>query len=337
MSAAPPARPALSVLDPTLLPHGHGPAEGLAHSIALARHAEQHGYARVWTTEHHEHPALAKATPLLLTYYLARHTERIRVGTGGVMLPHHAPLAVAEQAAFLTALHPDRVDLGLGRAPGASVTAAHALGRGAGPDHAGQLDALTALLADGDGAGAPVRAVPVGSPPPAVWLLGSSPWSACEAARRGLPYAFAHHFGGGGAGDALRLYRERFRPSAALDRPYALVTANVVAADTAGEAARQAASQILAFRSYHELRPDTLLPPDEAAARLARTRGSYPATVICGNPAQVRQALDHLAAETGADELMINTTLHDQTARLRSYRLLADAYASPSAAEGPRS
>ncbi|MEU8764235.1 LLM class flavin-dependent oxidoreductase [Streptomyces sp. NPDC048659] len=325
--------PLLSVLDPTIVPSGLTPADTVAASVELARHAERLGYARLWVTEHHNHPALAKGTPLLYTLYLAARTRRIRVGAGGVMLPNHAPLAVAEEAALLGALHPGRVDLGVGRAPGADPATAHALSRGTPFAHERRLDDLAELLGlPGTGGGTRrgprtgVRAVPVGAPPPELWILGSSPYSALLAAERGLPYAFAHHFGGPGTTTVPRLYRERFRPSAALSRPYTLVTANVVAADTEAEARRQAASQVLTFQSYHEHRPDILLPPETAAERLARTRGDYPATVLSGTAGRVKDELDRLARVTGADEIMVNTTVHDQRARLRSYALLADAY-----------
>ncbi|MEU8759409.1 LLM class flavin-dependent oxidoreductase [Streptomyces sp. NPDC048659] len=323
-----PAAPALSVLDTTFIPTGSTSGRTVADSVRLARHAEGLGYRRLWVTEHHNHPALAAASPPVLLAHLAARTERIRVGSGGMLLPHHAPLAVAEQFTLLHAIHPDRVDLGVGRGAGTDPATSHALRRADPGEFAAQVSDLEAFLGHRDHApGSPyrsVRTVPADTPGPPLWILGSSPYGARVAAARGLPFAFAHHFGGDTAG-AIRLYRETFRPSKVLDRPYALISLTAVAAGTAAEARRHAAAQELAQLRIAQGLPDALLPADEAVALLAGRSTPFGARGVVGDPRSVAAELTALAGATGADELMIVTALHDQDARLRSYALIAEA------------
>ncbi|MEU6112300.1 LLM class flavin-dependent oxidoreductase [Streptomyces albidoflavus] len=329
----------LSVLDPTIVPSGLTPARTLAASVTLARHAEELGYERLWVTEHHNHPDLAMGTPPLLIAHLASHTQHIRVGSGGVMLPNHAPLTVAEQFAFLHAAHPGRIDLGLGRGPGTDPAAARALRRSDAGGFAEQVGLLQAFLGLRDWpARHPYRevvAVPVGTPAPPLWILGSSAYGASLAGAAGLPFAFAHHFGGGGAAEAMRLYRDSFRPSAAQEHPYTLITVTVVCAGTEAEARRQAASQEVVQARISRSAPHALLPPDEAVALMAGGTTPFGASAVVGTPGQVVRELRNLVAETGADEVMVNTCLHDQDARLRSYALLREAWGERGADRRP--
>ncbi|WP_381560003.1 LLM class flavin-dependent oxidoreductase [Streptomyces eurythermus] len=323
--------PRLSVLDTTFVPVGSTAAETVAGSVALARLAERLGLARMWVTEHHSHPTLAAAAPAVLIAHLAAHTDRIRLGSGGVLLPHHAPLTVAEQFALLTALHPDRIDLGVGRGAGTDRATSHALRRSDTTDFAGQVGELAAFL--GIAAWPPahpyrqVRTVPDAVPAPPLWILGSSPYGARLAAERGLPFAFAHHFGGDTAA-AIRLYRDGFRPSAVLAEPYAVISLTAMAAETDAEARYHAASQELAQLKISRGLPDALLPADQATALLGGAATPFGARSVVGEPHAVAERMERLAASTGADELMIVTCVHDQEARLRSYELITEALRS---------
>ncbi|WP_381559985.1 MsnO8 family LLM class oxidoreductase [Streptomyces eurythermus] len=278
----------LSVLDPAVVPSGPTAADTVGASVDLARHAEDLGYRRLWVTEHHNHPGLATGTPPVLMAHLATRTSRLRVGSGGVMLPNHAPLAVAEQFALLAALHPGRIDLGVGRGAGTDPVAARALNRADAHDFPRAVAELRAFLGERElPPGHPygtIHTVPQATPPPALWVLGSSAYGARLAAAAGLPFAVAHHFGGGDAGHVLRLYRDTFRPSAAQDRPRTLITVTVVAADTAAEARRHAASQELVQLRIARGLPDALLPADEAAALLGRAATPFGASAIVGDP-----------------------------------------------------
>ncbi|MEU6112292.1 LLM class flavin-dependent oxidoreductase [Streptomyces albidoflavus] len=324
----PSARPALSVLDTTFIPAGATSAETVGFTVDLARHAEHLGYRRLWVTEHHNHLTLAAASPPVLIAHLAAHTSAIRLGAGGMLLPHHAPLAVAEQFALLHAVHPDRIDLGVGRGAGSDSATARALLRSDPAHLADQVAEVEAFLGhrpwpEGHPYAA-VRTVPADAAPPPLWVLGSSPYGARLAAARGLPFAFAHHFGGDTAG-ALRLYREVFRPSPLLDRPYALISLTAVVAPTEAEARLHAAAQELAQVKIARGLPDALLPAEEAARVLGSTATPFGSRSVVGTPRVVGEELSRLATATGADELMVVTALHDQAARLRSYTLLAEA------------
>lgn len=318
----------LSVLDLSPVGEGSTPAQSLANTLDLARHAERLGYKRYWLAEHHNMPGIASAATAVVIAHVAAGTKTIRVGAGGIMLPNHAPLVIAEQFGTLEALHPGRIDLGIGRAPGTDQRTARALRRGSAPmgadDFPEQLSELVSYFR-GDG---PVVAVPSHGHQPAFWLLGSSGYSAQVAGLLGLPFAFAHHFSSENTLPALALYRERFQPSEVLDRPYAMIAASVLAADTDEEAMRLAMPGALQFLRLRQGQPGLVPTPEEAAA--------YPYTEqelgfiedrlggqIIGSPDTVRAGVHELVERTGVDELMVVTSTHNGADRLRSYELLA--------------
>ena len=321
----------LSVLDLVPIGVGSSASEALAHSTSLVRKAEELGFRRYWVAEHHAMPGVGSSAPAVLIAHLAAVTSRIRVGSGGVMLPNHQPLVVAEQFGMLDALHPGRIDLGIGRAPGTDPRTARALRRGASLGADEFPDQLTELAAYFRGEG-PVLAVPAAGQQPAMWLLGSSGYSAQVAGLLGLPFAFAHHFSAENTLPALALYRETFRPSPLLERPYAMIAASVFAADTDAEAHRIALPSALQFLRLRQGKPGLVPTPDDAAA--------YPftpverqaidermGTQIIGSPETVRDGVRELVERTGVDELMVVTNTHDGADRLRSYELLAKALA----------
>ncbi|GAA1344634.1 LLM class flavin-dependent oxidoreductase [Saccharothrix algeriensis] len=328
----------LSVLDLAPVTTATDARTALAHTRELARHVERLGYRRFWLAEHHNMPGIASSSPAILIGHVADATTTLRVGSGGVMLPNHPPLVVAEQFGTLTALHPGRIDLGIGRAPGTDQRTARALRRTEGPlsadDFPQQLSELLGYFAGTED----LAAVPAQGNEPPVWLLGSSGYSAQVAGLLGLPFAFAHHFSAENTIPALRLYRERFRPSAALDRPHAMVCASVIVADTAEHADWIAAPQALSFLRLRQNRPGPLATPQEAAEYpytefdrlLVRDRLSQQ---VVGDPATAREQLEQLLADTAADELMVTTMVADQSDRLRSYELLADLAGLPRSSE----
>ncbi|MEV1050771.1 LLM class flavin-dependent oxidoreductase [Streptomyces sp. NPDC049887] len=351
----------LSVLDLVTVGSGSTAGRALRTSVDLARLAERRGYHRHWVAEHHSMPGVASSSPAVILAHLAAHTERIRLGSGGVMLPNHAPLVIAEQFGTLEALAPGRVDLGLGRAPGTDGATAAALrrtdGLGASAREAGgegaddfpqQLAELTRFLDDDFPDGHPyarVHAVPgpvqataaggvqTAARPP-VWLLGSSGFSARLAGVLGLPFAFAHHFSARNTVPALDLYRDSFRPSKVLDAPYALIGVAALASDDAREARRQVMTGVLSMLRLRTGRPGLIPAPEEAEAydfgpmEREFVDGRL-ADIVHGTPDEVRAGLDALVKRTGADELMITTNAHGGEARLRSYELIADAYGLP--------
>ncbi|THA81819.1 LLM class flavin-dependent oxidoreductase [Streptomyces sp. A0592] len=338
----------LSVLDLVTVGAGSTAYDSLRTSVAISRLAESRGYHRHWVAEHHSMPGVASSSPAVILAHLAAHTSRIRLGSGGVMLPNHAPLAVAEQFGTLEALAPGRIDLGLGRAPGTDGRTAAAL-RGPGrleegaDDFPRRLAELTRFLDDDFPDGHPyarVHAVPgpvqgpVGRPP--LWLLGSSGFSARLAGELGLPFAYAHHFSAAGTLPALDLYRESFRPSAVLDAPYAVIGVSALAADTDEEARAQVLTGALSMLRLRTGRPGLVPTPEEAAAYpytpLEREFvDGWLANIVHGTPDAVADGLDGLAKRTGADELMLTANAHSGAARLRSYGLIADAYGMPTA------
>ncbi|MFE5807744.1 LLM class flavin-dependent oxidoreductase [Streptomyces sp. NPDC056491] len=336
----------LSVLDLVTVGAGSTAHASLRTSVGIARLAEARGYHRHWVAEHHSMPGVASSSPAVILAHLAAHTSRIRLGSGGVMLPNHAPLAVAEQFGTLEAMAPGRIDLGLGRAPGTDGRTAAAL-RGPGRlDEAAdefprRLAELTRFLDDDFPDGHPyarVHAVPgpvqgpAGRPP--LWLLGSSGFSARLAGELGLPFAYAHHFSAAGTIPALDLYRQSFRPSAVLDAPYAAIGVSALAADTDGQARAQVLTGALSMLRLRTGRPGLIPTPEEAAAydfsppEREFVHG-WLANVVHGTPDEVRTGLDDLAKRTGADELMLTSNAHSGSARLRSYALVADAYGMP--------
>jgi luciferase family oxidoreductase group 1 len=333
----------LSVLD--LAPVGVDitPSEALSTTAELARSAERWGYHRFWVAEHHGMPGIASSSPAVVIAHLASATSTLRLGSGGVMLPNHAPLVIAEQFGTLQALHPGRIDLGIGRAPGTDQGTARALRRTTGPlsadDFPEQLGELIAFLRDEfpiDHPYADVHSIPHGDPPP-VWLLGSSGFSAQVAGALGLPFAFAHHFSAANTMPALELYRQSFQPSAVLDQPYSLIGVQTVAADTdegALELARPIALSILRLRRGSPGR----LPTPKEAAEYPYTEleqhfiDNWLADAIYGSPTTVRAGLDELRERTGVNELMITANIADRQAKLRSYELVAQSYKLPGAA-----
>ncbi len=327
----------LSVLDLVPVAAGSTASDALAASTALARRTEELGFRRYWVAEHHGMPGVAGSAPAVLIAHLAAATSTIRVGSGGVMLPNHQPLVVAEQFGTLDALHPGRIDLGIGRAPGTDPRTAAALRRGTDPlgaeDFPRQLAELAAYFR-GEG---PVTAVPAHGQRPEMWLLGSSGYSAQLAGRLGLPFAFAHHFSGGSTVAALEAYRAAFRPSPVLERPWAVVCASVLVADDDERARWLAAPAALQFLKLRLGEPGPLPTPADAAAHpytrpeRAFVEDRLDAQVL-GGPATVAAGVAELVARTGADELMVVTATHDAADRLRSYELLAAAVGVPAAA-----
>jgi luciferase family oxidoreductase group 1 len=335
----------LSVLDQSPIPEGARPADALANSVDLARHAERLGYERYWLAEHHATPALACAAPEILIGAVAQSTDTIRVGSGGVMLPHYSPLKVAEVFSTLAGLHPERIDLGLGRAPGTDPMTMLALQRDrrhAPPDDfPEQLTELLALLENRVPPDHPLaRHAPLlpGLPErPEPWLLGSSPQSAIWAGELGLPYAVADFINPQGAALAAD-YRGRFIDSERLAAPHVLACTIAICADTDEEAERIASSGRMMFSLLRMGRLIPIPPPEKALAYLAtRERPGADARrrAIVGSPEKVRVGLEAVAAEYGADELMVLTITYDHDARKRSYELIADAFRPAPA--GPRS
>lgn len=325
-------RPPLSVLDLAVVTDGGTTAKALAETTTLAQRAEALGYRRFWVAEHHNMASVASTSPPVLMAHLAARTERIRVGSGGIMLPNHPPLVVAEQLAALEALHPGRIDLGLGRAPGADQRTAAALRRGAlgAEDFPRDLLDLMGLLGDVRGEGGlweHFTATPVATSSPQILLLGSSGYSAQLAGLLGLPFAFAHHFGMGGTLEALDLYREAFRPSPVLDAPHAIVTASVLIAPTDEAAEWEAAPGRLMSHGIRTGRREPLVSPATAASHpLLPAALAMPSNRIVGSPASALPQLDELVLTTGADEVMVSTTTFELGPRLEHLALLMDAW-----------
>ncbi|MEV5983497.1 LLM class flavin-dependent oxidoreductase [Streptomyces sp. NPDC052051] len=345
----------LSVLDLVTVGAGSTASDALRTSVALSRLAESRGFHRYWVAEHHSMPGVASSSPAVILAHLAAHTERIRLGSGGVMLPNHAPLVIAEQFGTLEAMAPGRIDLGLGRAPGTDGATAAALRRAdqlheGAEDFPQQLAELTRFLDDDFPDGHPyarIHAVPgpvqAGSPGgvqsphrPPIWLLGSSGFSARLVGTLGLPFAFAHHFSAQNTVPALDLYRASFRPSPVLDAPYALIGVAALAADDEKEARRQVRAAALNMIRLRKGRPGLVPTPEEAEAYAfdpleEEFLNSWTANVVHGTADEVRSGLDDLQKRTGADELMLTANAHGGAARLRSYELIADAYELPTA------
>lgn len=329
--------PPLSILDVSPVVAGSTEADALGETMELAKHAERLGYSRYWLAEHHGGAMVASSSPELMIGAVASSTKRIRVGSGGVMLPNHSPLRVAEQFKVLAALHPDRIDLGIGRAPGTDQMTAYALRRSreamVADDLPEQLDELLAFAGSRPWpASHPfghVKAAPFEVPLPPIYLLGSSEYSAQLAAERGLPFAFAAHINPALAVEALRLYRTTFKPSEELSEPYAILGHAVVCAPDDEEAWRIAAPARVAFRRLRR-GAATPLPTLEEALAEEGDRPRRPASptdqTIVGNPTQVRERLEEMRSLGGADELIVMTNTHDFADRLRSYELLATEF-----------
>lgn len=327
----------LSVLDLSPIPSGSTSGDALRNTLELAQLADRLGYTRYWLAEHHNFTSIASVAPEVMIGQVARVTRHIRVGAGGIMLPNHAPLKVAEVFRTLEALFPGRIDLGIGRAPGTDPTTARALRRSAmigAETFPYQLEELF-HFAEGDFPPEhPFRnvvAAPVDVPLPPVWLLGSSDFSARLAAQMGLGFGFAAHFGAFDPVAAMRLYRESFTPSKYLAQPHAILTVSVICADTAAEAERLAATLDLYWLGIHKGKRGPLPSPEDALAypfteeerAIAR---SYRKMHIIGTPPEVKAAIADLAARTQADEVMVTATIYSHPSRLRVYELLAGAF-----------
>lgn len=339
----------LSVLDLAPVRTDQTTADALAATTQLAQAADRLGFERYWVAEHHNMPAVAATAPPVLIAHLVAHTERIRVGSGGVMLPNHAPLAVAEQFALLEAAHPGRIDLGIGRAPGSDPVTSWALRGAAGRDDSDiqnfprYLDDVVALM-DGSGVRVPIpnqqyvlKATPVAASTPQLWLLGSSMYSAHLAAAKGLPYVFAHHFSGKGTAEALEVYRSEFRPSDVCERPTTFLTANVVVAETSDEATALALPNLQNMARLMTGKPmgPVDLVEDAEGLELDPAMDSLVdsglARMVVGDPQTGRKELEALAAEFEVDEVMVHpvasarrgTDPRTSPGRVRTLELLA--------------
>ena len=327
----------LSVLDQSPIISGHTPAQAIAATIELAVAAERLGYSRYWLAEHHSLAALADPCPEILATRVAAATSRIRVGTGGILLPHYSPLKVAEQFRMLEALYPQRIDLGIGRAPGGDRTTALAMGEGrysGAEDFPEQVQFLVAYLDDALPAGHPfakVKAQPAGPTAPPVWLLGSSDYSGALAAQLGLNFAFAHFISADGGDAVMRDYKRKFQPSARETKPQAMLTVFTICAETDAEAERRAASIDLR-RLNMDYGINSTVPSEREAesrqyneaekARIAYNRRR----LVLGAPATVKARLTALCEQFEADELMVITITGDYRTRLESYELIAGAF-----------
>jgi len=319
----------ISVLDLAPVPSGRSPGEAAIATLGLARRVDDLGFDRYWLAEHHNTPGMACPAPEVMIGHVASATSRLRVGAGGIMLPNHSPLHVAETFRLLEVLHPGRIDLGLGRAPGTDPVTAHALRRGGTPGDFPQQ--LAAFVEEGFPADHPfrtVRAEPSEAPLPPVWILGSSEYGAAVAAAYGLGFAFARHLNPRGAVAALSRYRGDFQPSAAYPEPRAILALSAIAASSEEEATDLAMSMGLGVVRMRQGRPSKLPSPREARdhdwtpAEEDQLRRYLRAQVL-GTGAEVAARLQELAEETHADEVMIMTSVHDHDARVRSYELIA--------------
>jgi len=320
----------ISVLDLAMVAHGKTPADTFINSTNLAQNTEKLGYKRYWLAEHHNMEGVASTATVVLIGHIASQTKTIRVGSGGIMLPNHAPLIVAEQFGTLATLFPNRIDLGLGRAPGTDQLTASALHRDlhAAMDFPKNVKELQKYLSASN-VTASVRAIPGEGLDIPIWILGSSTDSAYLAASLGLPYAFASHFAPSQLFEAIAIYRKNFQPSAQLDKPYVLTCVNVIAANTDGEAARLATSFKKLFLGIitgkrQKLAPpvdpdDDFMDPMEEAALQQMIRFSF-----IGGKEKIAMEIQRFLDVTGADELMVTSPVYDHDARLHSYKILSE-------------
>lgn len=322
---------ALSILDLVRVTEGTGPKGALDNARDVAAHAEALGYTRYWVAEHHNMPGIASAATSVVLSHIAAGTKTIRIGAGGIMLPNHAPMVIAEQFGTLAQLHPGRIDLGLGRAPGTDQMTVRALRRAltASDNFPQDVLELQAYFAPAE-PGQRLQAVPAAGTQVPLWILGSSTYGAQLAAELGLPYAFASHFAPDALMMALDLYRSRFKPSEQLAAPHAMIGVNIIAAETDAEARRLATTQQMSFANIFRGARGLSQPPiddiddywsptekAQAAQMLARS--------IYGSPQTIRTEIAALVAETGADELMIVSDVYDHEARLRSLEIIAES------------
>ena len=326
----------LSVLDLAPIVEGGSPAQSFRNSLDLARHAERWGYRRFWLAEHHGIPSVASAATSVLIAHIAGGTSTIRVGAGGIMLPNHPPLIIAEQFGTLASLFPGRIDLGLGRAPGSDHLTARALRRSpeAGDAFPQDVLELIAYLEPGR-PGQTVRAIPGEGLDVPIWILGSSLFGAQLAAALGLPFAFASHFAPTMLEQALAVYRAHFQASKRLERPYVMLGVNVFAADTDADARRLFTSLQQAFINLRRGRPGPVQPPVDA---FAETLAPFERAMlddmlaysVVGTRDRVMAGLQAIVDRTGADEVMVASQIFDHAARLRSYEIAASAMSAPS-------
>jgi luciferase family oxidoreductase group 1 len=321
---------AFSVLDLAPVVQGSTPADALRNSLDLAQHAERWGYRRYWVAEHHNMVGIASAATAVVIGYIAGGTDSIRVGSGGIMLPNHSPIVIAEQFGTLESLYPGRIDLGLGRAPGTDQRTLQALRRH--PDNAEsfpadvlELQALLGPLLPGQS----VQAVPGTGTNVPIWILGSSLFGAQLAAMLGLPYAFASHFAPDALLQALQVYRRDFKPSAQLARPYAMVGVNVIAADTDVVARRLFTSLQQQFTNMFRRARGLLQPPiDDIESYWSQAEKAQASNMLryafVGSRETIRRGLQHCIEETAADEVMVASAIYDHAARLRSYEILGE-------------
>jgi luciferase family oxidoreductase group 1 len=330
--------PPFSVLDLAPVPEGFTTSDALRNTLDLAQHAERWGYNRYWLAEHHNMVGIASAATSVVIGHVAGGTKTMRVGAGGIMLPNHSPLVIAEQFGTLDALFPGRIDLGVGRAPGTDQRTLRALRRDpmaadTFPQDVLELQALLAPVQPDQA----IRAVPGAGSNVPIWILGSSLFGAQLAAMLGLPYAFASHFAPGALMQALQVYRERFQPSAQLDRPYAMVGVNVIAADTDEEARHLFTSPQQSFTNLFRGARGKLQPPIEdiesywTPSEKAQAMNMLSCSFV-GSAKTVREGLEGFIAETGADEVMVASAIYDHGKRLRSYEILGDVHTAMSSA-----
>ena len=320
----------VSILDLAPIVEGGDAAQSFRNTVDLAQTAERLGYRRYWLAEHHNMPGIASAATSVLIGHVAGATSSIRVGAGGIMLPNHSPLQVAEQFGTLATLHPQRIDLGLGRAPGTDQPTARALRRyfDSADDYPQNVAELLGYFRPAV-PGQPVQAVPGAGVEVSVWMLGSSLFSAQLAAHLGLPYAFASHFAPAALEQALQEYRGRFRPSAQLARPCAMLGLNVVAAESDAEARRLFTSQQQMFISLRRGRPGKVPPPIDSIEGFAEPAeldriGQALSCAVIGSPEAVRTGIEAFVAAHQADELIVTANLFDHAARRRSFEIVAE-------------
>lgn len=322
----------ISVLDLAPVIEGNTPADSFRNSLDLAQHVEKWGYHRYWLAEHHNMPGIASSATSVVIGYIAAGTEKIRVGSGGIMLPNHSPLVIAEHFGTLESMYPGRIDLGLGRAPGTDQPTARALRRGSGSggqDFPQLLFELLSYFHPSSEDPPAVRAFPGEGLDIPIWLLGSSGFSAQLAAELGMPFAFASHFAPEYLLPAIQLYRDHFRPSEKWDEPYVMVGINVIAADTDEEARRLATSQEQSFLNIIHRRGGKLQPPvdnmdslwNDHERAIVQQQLSYS---LIGSPETVRQKYAQILNDTDADEVIVASQIYDHDARLYSYQLFAE-------------
>ena len=322
--------PPFSVLDLAPVPEGFTPSDALRNTLDLAQHAERWGYNRYWLAEHHNMVGIASAATSVVIGHVAGGTRTMRIGAGGIMLPNHSPLVIAEQFGTLDALFPGRIDLGVGRAPGTDQRTLRALRRDPTsadtfPQDVLELQALLAAVQPDQA----IQAVPGAGSNVPIWILGSSLFGAQLAAMLGLPYAFASHFAPGALMQALQVYRERFQPSAQLDRPHAMVGVNVIAADTDEEARHLFTSAQQSFTNLFRGARGKLQPPiDDIESYWSPHEKAQAMNMLScsfvGSHKTVQDGLETFIAQTGADEVMVAAAIYDHSKRLRSYEILSE-------------